>query len=107
MTEELPEPEPISQSAMEGLVQDALDDPRRGDCFHDNYQWGVEVLAVTDSKVSWRKFTAVATLDIGTDFRHDWAKKFRHPTQPGVPVEHTLRLQRRGAVDGSGGTRVE
>lgn len=87
--------QPVANSdAMDTLVQEALDDPRPGDTFHEMYSYDAQVLAVTDQTVEWREFNS-REIGRGVVSRAGWSRSFRYGDH--MPGKHFLRLLERGA----------
>lgn len=86
----------VTSAEMDILVQEALDDPRVGDIFHELYSFGVNVLKVDDEGVHWRSF-ATAETGRGVETRDEWSKAFRYGDH--MPGQHTMYLLERGSKE--------
>lgn len=78
---------------MDVLVQDALDNPRVGDVFHEHYSFGIEVTEVTDTDVAWRSFNT-GPVDQGRTGLDEWRLEFRYGDH--MPGQHIMHLLERG-----------
>lgn len=83
----------VTSAEMDILVQEALDDPRVGDIFHEMFSYGVNVLNVDAAWVHWRSFST-GELGRGVASREDWSKAFLYGDH--MPGHHTMYLLERG-----------
>lgn len=88
-------PGPVKQdlALLDIWTQQALDDPRPGDIFHEMYSFGVQVVKVTDTHVHWYSFSSKPIAE-GEETLEAWKQAFRYGDH--MPGKHTMHLLTRG-----------